>query len=176
MNKYIKLSIALLIFITSCTAKKTDSKEDTSAITNAAAIKKINEAIQTGNVSQLGNYIDADVVDHASPMGEVKGLENMKAMLGKIHTMGTNMKMEVIKTVADDEYVFEWMRLSGTTATTDFGMPVGTNYDINSVQVSKFRNGKLVEHWEFMQPADMAKMMGPDGPQQNITVDTVKKR
>lgn len=179
MKKNLFAIIAVLIFACSCSEKKTETTTSITTEKNLTATKEINKAIESGDVSKLGDYIAVDVVDHASPLGDIKGIDSIKAMLGKIHTMGTGMKMEIIKTLADDDYVFEWMRLTGTTATPDWGMPVGTKYDINAVQVSRFKDGKAVEHWEFMQPADMAKMMGPQGPQpmmkDSVVTDTIKQ-
>lgn len=71
------------------------------------------------------------------------------------------------------------MRLTGTTASADWGMPVGSKYDINAVQVTRFKDGKAAEHWEFMQPADMARMTGtqPIQPvrEDNLITDTIKR-
>lgn len=161
----------------SCEVKKTDNTDNDAKEKNLTAIAEINKAIKSGDVSKLDQYIAADAVDHASPVGDVRGLDSIKSMISKVHTMGTNMQMQDLRTVADGEYVFQWMRLTGTTASADMGMPAGSNYDINAVQVSKFANGKLVEHWEFMQPADMAKMMGPQNAEPSVqipVVDTVR--
>lgn len=169
----------LLLLLASCEVKKADTSDDDAREKNLVATTEINKAIQSGDVSRLHDYIAADAVDHASPAGDIKGIDSIKSMLGKIHTMGTNMKMENIRTVADGEYVFQWMRLTGTTATADMGMPPGTSYDINAVQVTKYKDGKAVEHWEFMQPADMAKMIGPRGVEPPVkelpAIDTVSK-
>lgn len=178
MKRSFLAMLSLVILLVSCEVKKTDTADNDAKDKNVAAITEINKAIETGDVSKLDQYIASDAVDHASPAGDVKGLDSIKSMLGKVHTMGTNMKMANIRTVADGEYVFQWMRLTGTTASSDMGMPVGSNYDINAVQVTRFANGKAVEHWEFMQPADMAKMMGPQNLEPIVapttTVDTVR--
>ena len=36
--------------------------------------------------------------------------------------------------------------------------------DMNSIELSKFKDGKAVEHWSFAQMADMMKMMGTPPP------------
>ena len=41
------------------------------------------------------------------------------------------------------------------------GVPPGSKYDMNAMEVSKFKDGKAVEHWTFMQPREMMKMMPP---------------
>jgi limonene-1,2-epoxide hydrolase len=174
MKKYVLIfSIAMSAAFYSCKeSNTTETKQSEATTKNLKAVEEINKAIQSGDVSTLDQYLAADAVDHASPMGDIKGADTIKAMLSRIHTMGTDMKMEVIKTLADDEYVFQWMRITGTTATADFGMPIGTKYDMNAIQVSRFQDGKAVEHWEFMQPTDMAKMMGPQGPSAEAMPDS----
>ena len=56
------------------------------------------------------------------------------------------------------------------------GMPVGTKYEMNAMEVSKFNSdGKATDHWEFMEPAEMMKMM----QQQNtggMKMDTTKHK
>jgi hypothetical protein len=39
------------------------------------------------------------------------------------------------------------------------GMKAGQKMEVNSVDVAKFKDGKAVEHWIFMDPNDMMKMM-----------------
>jgi hypothetical protein len=51
------------------------------------------------------------------------------------------------------------------------GMPAGTNVDMSPIEVSKFKDGKATEHWTFMQPAEMMKMM----PAMGNKMDTTKK-
>ncbi len=69
------------------------------------------------------------------------------------------MKMEMIKEMADDDYVFSLMRYTGTS-NGQMGMPKGP-YDMKTMEVVKFKDGKAVEHWAYMQPADVMKMMPP---------------
>jgi len=79
---------------------------------NIDASNVINKAIQTGDVNTLDKVIAADAVDHAGMTGDIKGLDSIKAVLEKIHDWA-DMKMEVIKELADDEYVFQWIRFKG---------------------------------------------------------------
>ncbi len=68
------------------------------------------------------------------------------------------MNLEVIKELADDEYVFSLIHFSGTSDGA-MGMPKGP-YDMQAIEVMRCKDGKAVEHWEFMQISDMMKMMG----------------
>ncbi len=172
------ITAGMFCFFISCNSGSNTSAENKSndaAQKNLAAANAVNKAIETGDVSNLGDYIAADGVDHAGMKGEVKGLDSIKAELAKIHTMAADMKMETIKELADSEYVFQWMRFTGTAATADMGMPAGTRFDMSAIEVSRFKYGKAIEHWEFMQPADMMKMMGPQQGMGNKKDTTMHK-
>jgi hypothetical protein len=73
-----------------------------------------------------------------------------------VHQIAKDMKMETVHELGDDQYVFSWMHFTGTS--TGGMMPPGP-YDMHAIEVSKFRDGKVVEHWEFDDPAEMMKMM-----------------
>ena len=82
-----------------------------------------------------------------------------KAMKGKPHkAMKKDMKTEKIRDAADGDYVYSWMRYSGTSDGS-MGMPKGP-YSMSVIELAKFNNGKAVEHWSFLEMPDMAKMMG----------------
>jgi len=125
----------------------------------------ITKAIESGDFSKMGDYIAADAVDHGGEHGDVKGLDSIVASLKRYHEMMPDMKSTTIKTLADDEYVFTWSTVSGTMN--------GQKSEMKSVDVAKFKDGKAVEHWLYMDPAEMAKMMMQPPPPQTMT-DTVK--
>lgn len=129
----------------SATAKK--NKE-----VNAAIMK----AYESGDFSKMGDYIATDAVDHGGENGDVKGLENIVNEMKRYKTMVTDMKSTVIHEMADDEYVMTWATMSGKMN--------GTEMSMSSVDVSKFKDGKAVEHWVFMNPMDMMKMMPQEVP------------
>jgi predicted SnoaL-like aldol condensation-catalyzing enzyme len=121
---------------------------------NLLAANAINNAIETGDVSNLGDYITLEAVDHSGEHGDVKGIDNIKAVFGQRHKMAPNdMKLEVIRELADSEFVFQWLRVTGTAPATGMGAPVGSKFDLASVSVTRFKNGKATEHWEFMELA-----------------------
>jgi predicted SnoaL-like aldol condensation-catalyzing enzyme len=93
--------------------------------------------------------------------------DSLKAMIRMVKSTNEDMKMEIIKELADDDYVFSWMRFTGTSSGAM--MPAGP-YDMKAIQAVRFRDGKAVEHWEFMEMRDMMKMM------QQMPMDTTKKK
>jgi predicted ester cyclase len=83
------------------------------------------------------------------------------AEMKKYHDQMPDMKSETFRTMADDEYVMTWSKTSGTAKTDGMGMKAGQTMSMTSVDVAKFKDGKAVEHWIFMDPSEMMKMMMP---------------
>ena len=123
---------------------------------NARAIAK---SFETKDISKLDDYIDKDVVDHASPGGESKGIENLKKMFQQMQSSTSNAKNETVKELADDDYVYQWLKESWTQTQEFMGMKPGS-YSYNAIEVSKFNaESKVTEHWSFIDVNDMMKMM-----------------
>lgn len=163
----ISVCAGLLCICTSCKdstpATTTPSTTDTTADNgnaegqkNLAASDAVMKAFQTGDASGLDNVIADDFVDHTD-RGDMKGRDSLKSMVNFAHTHFPDMKFEKVRDVADGDYVYSWVTVSGTSDGS-MGMPKGP-YKMNSIELSKFKDGKAVEHWSFMDTQDMAKMM-----------------
>lgn len=129
----------------------------------------IMKAYEAGDFSKMGDYIAADAVDHGGEKGDVKGMDSIVSEMKRYRAMMPDMKSTWSKTVADDEYVFTWGKVTGTMN--------GTATAMSSVDISKFKDGKAVEHWVFMDPADMMKMMQsmPPPPAPSMDTAAIKK-
>ena len=141
---------------------------------NARAIAK---SFETKDISKLDDYIDKDIVDHASPGVETKGIENVKKMFQEMQGTMSNSKMEIVKEIADDDYAFQWMKESWTQTKESMGMKPG-DYSFNMIEVSKFNgDSKVTEHWSFMDVNDMMKMMPPPSMDTSMNkMDTTAKK
>ena len=124
----------------------------------------IMKAYEAGDFTKMGDYIAADAVDHGGETGDIKGLDNIVSEMKRYRTMMPNMKVEMTRSLADDEYVYTWGKMTGTMN--------GKTVTMSSVDVSKFKDGKAVEHWVYMDPKEMMQMM-PPAPAP--ATDTLKK-
>ncbi len=167
------LSTGFIVLLSSCGGKKEGGMSAT-AKKNLEAMRNITKCFDTKDFSKLGDYIAADGVDHSGEQGDIKGVENMKAEFTKMVAAYKDSKTEVMKELADDEYVMTWQRYTGTLTADQMGMKAGDKFDMTAIEVAKFKDGKATEHWSFMQPADMMKMMGP-GMNTMPMPDTTKK-
>lgn len=124
----------------------------------------IMKAYEAGDFTKMGDYIAADAVDHGGETGDIKGLDNIVSEMKRYRTMMPDMKVEMTRSLADDEYVYTWGKMTGTMN--------GKTVTMSSVDVSKFKDGKAVEHWVYMDPKELMEMM-PSGPAP--ATDTLKK-
>jgi predicted SnoaL-like aldol condensation-catalyzing enzyme len=155
MKKIFFAAFAVLLIFTSCKDTAYDKGSDAKQ-KNLAAADAISKAFTTGNVNAIDSFVSDDFMDH-SDRGDVKGKDSLKAMVKFTHENMKDMKQEMIHELADDDYVFTWMRWTGSSNGAG-GMPGGP-YDFHAMEMSKFKNGKAVEHWTYVDAKEMMKMM-----------------
>lgn len=159
-------SAAFICLLISCGGKKEAGGMSDKAKKNLEASHIVSDAFMSGDPSKIDSAVAVDFVDHTD-RGDM-GRDSLKAMISGMKQMFPDMKMTLIKEFADDDYVFSQMQFTGTS-NGQMGMPVGP-YDMHAIQVVRFKDGKAVEHWEYMEPREMMKMMPPPPPAK----DTVK--
>ncbi len=152
------------LFLVSCggdaskpaTTEAAPAEKTTSSMAqkNLDAMHAVDKAFETGDASGLDSVIAPNFVDHTDK-GD-KNRDTLKAMIKMWHDADKTMKMETLKEVADDDYVFSQTHVSGTG--DGVMMPKGP-YDMHSVEVVKFKDGKAVEHWGYMEMGEVSKMM-----------------
>ncbi len=120
---------------------------------NLDAMHVVDNAFKTGDVSGIDSVVAPNFVDHTDK-GEMNR-DSLKSMI-KWSASDKTMKMETVKELADDDYAMAVMHMTGTG--DGVMMPAGP-YDMHSVEVVRFVDGKAVEHWAYMEMGDVAKMM-----------------
>ena len=158
------LAFIFLIVVTSCliSCGAGDKGMSAKAQKNLENSKAIAKMFESGDFSKIGDYIAADAVDHASPRGDIKGLDSLRALFNEYHNMTSDAKNEVVKGLADDDYSMMWLKQSWTAKADDpmMGMKAGEHGTAESIEVTKHNtDGKITEHWSFMSMNDMMKMM-----------------
>jgi hypothetical protein len=173
MKKLVLIASALsLLLLFSCSDKNSGGMSDKAKknIENSRAVGKL---FESGDFSKTGDYIASDAVDHATPKGDVKGLDSIKAMFQKYGTMMTGVKNEFIQELGNDDYSALWLKQSWTATVDDpmMGMKKGDHATMETVEVCKHNaDSKITEHWTFMSGTDVMKMM----PKQPNMADTTK--
>ena len=164
---------SLILFVGFCSSCNQQSGTSDKAKKNLETAQAVAKMFESHDWSKIGNYIAADGVDHSGPRGEVKGLDSIKAEFADFGNSMSDMKNETVKELADDDYVFQWMKESWTMTRDEMGMKAGTKQNMDAIEVSKFNaDGKITDHWSFISMSDMMKMM--QMPQGNMGMDTTR--
>jgi predicted ester cyclase len=168
--KHISLSIAVLagLSLASCnnsgsaTANDT-AKDSTTAVSteqqNLDKNRSVYKAIETGDSATIRSLIADDAVDHQGPNGQdLKGGDAITHMLTDMHNHVKDLKFDITSDAAKGDYIFAMVQMSGTAVDNSMGMTPGAKVDGKSVDVVKVKDGKMVEHWGFMDWQDVMKM------------------
>jgi predicted SnoaL-like aldol condensation-catalyzing enzyme len=155
------LSVAVFFLISCNNPASTTAPGSTSSQneTNIANNLKIYKAIETGDVSSIDTLIASDAVDHEGPNGtEIKGRDSIVKMLGDMHNHIKDIKADVVTSAGNGDYVFTLVHFTGTAIDSSMGM-AGKSIDERGVDVVKFKNNKMTEHWGFTDDAQVNKEM-----------------
>jgi steroid delta-isomerase-like uncharacterized protein len=176
MKKNLALSVTgLFCLFISCKDSGASSMADVNQ-NNLDINAKIINAIETGDAETINSLIADDVVDHMGPDGkEIKGGDKLRPMLIDMHNHMKDLKFEVITTSANMDYVFTLSKISGTALDTSMGMPTGTVMNEDVVDLVKIKEGKVTEHWSYVDPAAMMKQMKESGSMNKKTDSTKTK-
>lgn len=168
MNRNICILLTAVVFtFIACTNPSSNSSggmagnsDSSQTQTNLAKNRSIYKALETGDAKVIDSLIADDAVDHQGPNGnEIKGGDSIKHVLIDMHNHVKDLSFSVTTEAANDDYIFTLVHMTGTTSDNSFGMPAGSKMDNNSVDVVKIKNGKMIEHWGFVDPNEMMKAM-----------------
>jgi predicted SnoaL-like aldol condensation-catalyzing enzyme len=78
---------------------------------------------------------------------------------GDIHSHIRNFKAGVITCASHVDYVFSLVHITGISTGSSVGMP-GKSFDLIAVDVVKFKDNKITDHWGFTDDATVEKNDG----------------
>jgi predicted ester cyclase len=114
------------------------------------------EVASKGNVSLIDEICAADIVDH-SPLGEVRGRDDLKAQLESLRTAFGDFSATLEDAVAEGDTVAMRVTLRGVHDGEFMGVePTGTEVEVANVVFSRIEDGLIAERW--VQP-DMLGLM-----------------
>src|SRR6266513_3169631 len=106
MKKFLFIILTgVICYCISCNTKS-ESSDNTQGEKNIATVHALNDAIESGDVNKLDQYIAVDGVDHGGEHGDIKGLDSIKANLAHMHDSYKDMKLEELEDAATGDYVF----------------------------------------------------------------------
>ena len=126
-----------------------------------AAYVAVNKILDNGNVDELDAYVAEDAVDHQMDpsITDKTGLAGIKEVFKYYHRIFPDMKTTIYSMAVSGDTLFGYISSTGTTSEPFMGMPAGQKQTMNAVDVLVFEDGKMKDHWGFMDMSDVMKMM-----------------
>ena len=128
---------------------------------NLAALGKFAEAVNTRNFNLFGEAVAAENVEHDPAPGQGPGPEGYRTFFSAMTKAFPDMNVGLETMVADEESLAFAYTLTGTHQGPLMGIPpTGKKVSIRGVQISKFRDGKMVERWGSSDQLGMLQELG----------------
>lgn len=128
---------------------------------NAAALTKFAEAVNTGNYDLFNDVVAPDSIDHDPAPRQVPGPQGYRALFTEMRTAFPDMKVELAKLVVDEDNIAFAYTFAGTHKGPLMGIPAtGHKVKIRGMQISQFREGKMVERWGSSDQLGILQQIG----------------
>jgi steroid delta-isomerase-like uncharacterized protein len=128
---------------------------------NLASLAKFAEAVNTGKFDLFKVAVSIENVDHDPARGQAPGPEGYRAFFTELRGGFPDISVALEALVADEESVAIAYTLTGTQTGSFRGFsPTGRKVKIRGVQISKFKDGKMVERWGSSDELGMLQQLG----------------
>ncbi|HYP40332.1 MAG TPA: ester cyclase [Chloroflexia bacterium] len=121
----------------------------------------IEECFTGGNLALVDEIIIADAVDHQAPPGAAQGVEGVKQVISMFRAAFPDLQVTVDQMIAEGDTLAGRFTMSGTHQGEFMGIPpTGKRMEITGIDVVRFENGKMVEHWGNSDDLGMMQQLG----------------
>ena len=113
---------------------------------NKTALRQvIEEAFNKGNYAVLRDIFNPNFVEHQ--FGLHPTIEGMQGDIQFLRTAFPDFTLTIEEMIADGDRVWVRMTARGTNLGGFMGPPNGKSFRITVVDICRFEDGKIVEHW-----------------------------
>ena len=127
--------------------------------TNAALF--IDEVINKGDLSVADRYLAPNLIDHQLLPGMPSGVEGVRAFMSGFREAFPDLHYTVEDTIVEGDEVVQRTTAHGTMKGDFMGMPAsGKTAEWEEIHISRFANGKVVEHWAVVDQLAMLTQLG----------------
>ena len=127
---------------------------------NAVIFRRIiEEGFNQGNLAVLADLVAPDMREHQH--GLQPGLEGLRATISGLRRDLPDLTLTIEDVVADGDKVWARMRGHGSHRDGFFGLPhTGKPITIDVIDICRFADGKMVEHWGIPDRFGMLEQLG----------------
>ena len=157
--------VAVMGLLVAGSASAGDMKMDSDMTPkNTELVKSFyNDVFNAHNVDAISQYCSVDFVDHNPDPGQQPGLDGLKAAFTSLFAAFPDLKVEVLKTVAEGDTVVAHITLSGTQQGEYMGMPAsGKAFNIGGMDMVTIKDGKATDRWGYVDAMSMMAQLAPE--------------
>jgi predicted ester cyclase len=126
---------------------------------NIAACRRIIDAISTGDLDVIEELVAPDGVEHQR--GNNPGAEGAKEVSRNLHRWMSDFSLTIEDLVADGDKVWTRNRARGVNTGSIMGNPPsGKAVEVDVIDIARFKDGKLVEHWGIADQLGLMLQIG----------------
>ena len=128
---------------------------------NLQTLSKFAEAVNTGKFDLFKESVSIENIDHDPARGQVPGPEGYRVFFSGLREAFPDLSVALDTLVADEESIAIAYTLTGTQNGSFMGVaPTGKKMKVRGVQISKFKDGKMVERWGSSDELGMLQQLG----------------
>ena len=125
----------------------------------AATRRLIAEGFTGGNLAICDELISPEMVEHQR--GSKAGIEGTKDTIRTLRSSFSDFELTIVDVIASDDMVWIRNRARGLNTGNVLGRPAtGRSFEITVIDVIRFADGKIVEHWGVPDQLGMLIQLG----------------
>ena len=127
----------------------------------ASARRFLEEVMNRGNVAVIDEVSSPSFVDHSAPPGVPAGNDGFKAFVTMFRTAFPDLHYTIDDEILEGDRVVQRVTARGTMKGDFQGMPAsGKTATWSEIHITRFENGKAVEHWGVVDQLAMLAQLG----------------
>jgi steroid delta-isomerase-like uncharacterized protein len=128
---------------------------------NLQTLAKFAEAVNTGKFDLFEETVSIENIDHDPARGQVPGPEGYRVLFDGLRVAFPDLSVALDTLVADEDSIAIAYTLTGTQKGPLMGIaPTGRRMKIRGMQISKFKDGRMVERWGSSDELGMLRQLG----------------
>ncbi|MGD0018544.1 MAG: ester cyclase [Candidatus Limnocylindrales bacterium] len=135
----------------------------------ALAAQLMDEVMNKGNVALIDRLATQNFIDHASMPGMPAGRDGVKAFVTGFRAAFPDLHYTTDDVVAEGDKVVQRSTGRGTMRGDFMGMPAsGKSASWQEIHITRFAEGKAVEHWAVVDQYSMLTQLGFVGQESKV--------
>lgn len=136
--------------------------DDEEPINEAVFRRLIDEGFSKGDVSVVDELMSEHHIEHQDGLGA--GRDGVKGAIAFLHRLAPDFTLTVEALVAQGDTVWGRMTARGTHTGPGLGQPTGRQWKVTVMDVCRFEDGRIVEHWGVPDRFTQMEQLGLLGP------------